>query len=265
MQLLVTLLLLMLSACGGNTGLTAVGNIDSLDDLQNMHAIVTGSKPKLTNMRAEGVQDIALSISAQAGLYWRSQQINQILKASESNLDRAFNFDLMLLNHNVVPPVLDQSENSLNLDDPQTIRISDRTYKIVSQAHFTTTPPNWRDYLWMNYTKPEPPAAGFLPQNAEEKAVWRKYSALGWQNGIEQANSIYAENLSRLKRDYIGMARYRNLLAHGMVSAPFVARTELGVTGDDSNLSINDQVLRITALPKLQTNPKRWKPILTNE
>jgi len=33
----------------------------------------------------------------------------------------------------------------------------------------------------------------------------------------------------------------------------------MGVTGDSSNISINDRVLRITAFPELQLNPEAWK------
>ena len=47
-----------------------------------------------------------------------------------------------------------------------------------------------------------------------------------------------------------------------MISPPFVARTEFGVTGDGDDMRINDQVLRIVELPKLQTNSKAWNAIV---
>jgi len=250
--------------CSSNIDYAVVGGTDNLQDLQSLHAVPAGAAGKgMNTLRAEGLQEIALSIGAQSGLAWRSKQLNDVLIENSANLDRAFNFNLLLLAHNVIPPVLVTGNNSLNLDDPLTIRIADRTYQIANQARFATVPPTWRDYLWMSYNKPETPMAGFLPKTEDEKAIWRKYSALGWQQGIEQANTIYKENLARLKRDYDGMTRYRVLLAQGMVSAPFVAHTDLGVTGDSSNLRINDQVLKITALPKLQTNSRRWKPVVT--
>ena len=58
------------------------------------------------------------------------------------------------------------------------------------------------------------------------------------------------------------MVLYRKLLQEKMISPPFVARTELGVTGDGNDMRINDQVLRIVELPKLQTNSKHWKAIV---
>jgi len=161
--------------------------------------------------------------------------------------------------------VLVQGNHSLNLADSQTLRIDDRIYQIVSQARFTTAPPQWHDYLWMNYKAPQIPPAAFLPKTLEEHIIWKKYAVMGWQDGIGQANNIFGDSLSRLQRDYTGMALYRSLLVKGMVSKPFVAHTNLGVTGNSSHLHINDQIFRITSLPKLQTNPKRWKPVITHD
>jgi defect-in-organelle-trafficking protein DotC len=219
----------------------------------------------MNGVRNLAIQDTALSVGAQAGLACRSKQINLVLAQHAKTLDQIFNFNLMMLPHNVLPPVLDQSEESLNLADNNTIRIADRTYQIVSQARFVTVPPTWRDYLWLSYTQPQIPVSDLLPKNAEERSVWRCYAAIGWKQGITQANEIYATNLARLKRDYLGMVRYRVLLNQGMVSAPYVARTDLGVTGNSSTLRINDQVLRITALPSLQTNSRRWKTVVVDQ
>ena len=66
-----------------------------------------------------------------------------------------------------------------------------------------------------------------------------------------------------MTRDMIGMILYRKLLAENMVSPPFVAKAQLGVTGDATQLRINDQVLRITAQSELQPDSKQWMPILT--
>lgn len=226
------------------------------------YAITSCGKNGVNAIRLMALQQIALSTGAQAGLAWQSKQINKALIVSATTLDRVFNFNLMMLCHNVLPPVLVQGDMSLALDDDTTIRLADRTYKIVSQARFVTTPPTWRTYLWMDYPIPPAPAIGLLPQNSVERAVWKKYVAVGWQNGVDQANNIYLANLSLLKRDFTGMVRYRVLLAQHMVSPPFVAHTDLGITGGGSDMRINDQVLRITALPGLQANSKLWRPVL---
>jgi defect in organelle trafficking protein DotC len=252
---------LLLTGCFGNKG-----GIDSLQQVQDLSpSSISKDSKGMTPIRLLAVQETAMSTGAQGGLAWRSKQINADLQAQAGVLDQAFNFNQMMLPHNVLPPVLTQGDNTLNLADNNTIRIADRTYKIEAQAKFVTVPPTWRDYLWLSYKKPDVPPASLLPQNAKEKEIWQQYSALGWKNGIYQADSIYSANLSRLKRDFMGMVRYRVLLAQNMVTPPYVSSADLGVTGGGSDLTINDRVLRITALPSLQANPKRWNPVLQND
>jgi defect-in-organelle-trafficking protein DotC len=166
------------------------------------------------------------------------------------------------LSHGVLPPVLEEGDYTLNLDDPNTIRVSDRTYKIVQQARFATTPPNWREYLLLSYTKPELPDKTLLPRNNDEQRIWKKGIDAGWDKGIQQSYSNFQQNLARLKRDYRGMVLYRKLLQERMISPPFVARTELGITGDGTDMRVNDQVLRIVELPRLQLNGRHWNAVV---
>jgi defect-in-organelle-trafficking protein DotC len=249
---------LLLTGCFGNQG-----GVDSLQQVQGLSpSSISKDSKGMTPIRMLAIQQTAMSTGAQGGLAWRSKQINADLQAQTKMLDQAFNFNQMMLPHNVLPPVLTEGENTLSLTDNSTIRIADRTYKIESQAKFVTVPPTWRDYLWLSYKKPDLPPESLLPQNSKEKEVWQHYSTIGWKNGIYQADGIYAANLSRLKRDFVGMIRYRALLAQNMVTPPYVSSADLGVTGGGSDLTVNDRVLRITALPGLQANPKQWKPVL---
>lgn len=250
---------LSLPACVQNIQYAGTASLAELQRLGT--APVAGAKTvQVSRIRFAALQETALTLGAQAGLAWRSKQINKELEQRSNDLDKTYNFYAMLLNKNVLPPVLSESDDSLNLDSPNSIRLSSKTYKIVNQARFVTAPPTWRDYLWMNFSKPDAPDKTLLPKNATEQMLWKHYVAAGWDNGIHQANNIMSENLSRINRDYQGMALYRKLYAQNMVSAPFVAKTELGITGDSSEMSINDQILRITALPQLNLKGNTWKP-----
>jgi defect-in-organelle-trafficking protein DotC len=111
----------------------------------------------------------------------------------------------------------------------------------------------------MDYKKPEYPNMTLLPKTKEERALWSYYVDKGWNQGIEQANTILEESIARIKEDFAGMILYRKLLAMNMVSAPFVSHTDLGVTGDGDEIHIDDRVLRITALPALNTNSSEWR------
>jgi defect in organelle trafficking protein DotC len=239
----------------------------NLGQLQGMSEQTTelSSESAISQIRTKALEDTALSLGAQGGLAWASEKINYRLKLDKKSMENLYNFNGMMLSHGVIPPVLEEGNFTLNLADPNTIRVSDKTYKIVEQARFATTPPNWRDYLWMSYTKPDLPHKFLLPRNAEEKQIWIKAINKGWDKGIMQASSIFQQNLARLKRDYKGMILYRKLLQEKMISAPFVSRTELGITGDGNDMRINDQVLRITELPQLQTNSHDWNAIVVNK
>lgn len=220
---------------------------------------------ELSELRVKALEDTAMSLGAQGGLAYATEEMNTRLQRDRSYLETIYNFNGMMLSHGVIPPVLAEGDNSLNLDDPNTIRVADRTYKIIAQARFATTAPNWRDYLIMTYTKPEFPNKAFLPRTNQEKRIWRNAIKTGWDKGIQQAYSIFHQNLARLKRDYSGMILYRKLLQENMISPPFVAKTNLGVTGDGNEMRVNDQVLRISELPKLQADTQYWRPIVVKQ
>ena len=249
-----------LVACSSN-----VTNMSSLGSLKELHSSGKLSEDAGNGIRFQAIQDTALSVGAQAGLYWRAQHINEILQDHSKQLDQIFNFNRLMLSDHVLPPVLQSSEKNFKLDGIDTIRLSDELYIIRSQARFVTTPPNWREYLWLNYKTPDTPPDNMLPKTRGERTIWRNYVAIGWQQGVEQADLILRDNLARLTRDVKGMILYRKLLAENMVSKPFVAKNNLGITGGGDSLRINDQILQITALPALEANARKWHPIAVPE
>ena len=245
-----------------------IGDTESLSGLEAMQApkqMDTSKIQDTSKIREMALRETALSLGAQSGLAYRAKIIDDQLLRQTRYLDTIYDFNALILENSVLPPVLLESRNTLNLADTQTIRISDRTYKVSKQAQFVTTPPNWRQYLWLDYQKPEYPHLSLLPTNKEEREIWRNNVAKGWQDGVEQANTILEESIARIKEDFSGMILYRKLLAMNMVSAPYVSHTDLGVTGDGHEIHIDDKVLRITALPELNINSNEWKAALEKD
>jgi defect in organelle trafficking protein DotC len=265
--LLSILLSVFLGACSYSTQMQ-IGNTDSLAGIQQMaetKATRTRSKQKMGKIREMALKETALSLGAQAGLAWRAKIIDEQLNKNTRHLDTIYDFNSLVLEHNILPPVLLEGRNTMNLANAQNIRISDRTYKVTKQAHFISTPPTWRQYLWLDYERPEYPNTTLLPKTKVEKQIWCIYTERGWRNGIEQANIILEENIARLKEDFGGMILYRKLLAMNMVSPPYVSHTDLGVTGDGSEIRIDDRVLRITALPALNVNSNEWRAAVSKD
>lgn len=251
----VVLLSAAVIGCASRPRPTGDGNtqINTLDELKNLAVAPKASfESRLSGIRLAALKETALSVGAQGGLAQKSDLINQMLERNSKHMDKVYNFGAIMLDHNIVPPVLLEGRRTLHQSNPNVLRLADRTYKILKQAHFATTTPNWREYLRMNFKYPEAPDLTLLPKNGTERSVWNSYSAAGWKNGEEQAVVIFSENLARLRQDFIGMVRYRKLLAQNMVTPPYVAKTELGITGGGDEMRIDDRVLRISALPSLQ-------------
>ncbi|TAL59323.1 MAG: type IV secretion system protein DotC [Legionella sp.] len=263
----VTILLsVLLVACGPHRH-----NAGSTDSLAGIQSLANGKmnraqkKKEMSKIREMALKETALSLGAQAGLAWRAKIIDEELTRQARNLDTIYDFNYLVLEHNILPPVLLEGRNTLNLGDAQSIRVSDRTYKVAKQAHFVTTPPTWRQYLWMDYVKPESPNFTLLPKTRYEKQLWYVYTERGWKKGVEQANTILEESIARVKEDFGGMILYRKLLAMNMVSPPYVSNTDLGVTGDGNEIRIDDRVLRITALPELNVNSEQWRAAVAKD
>lgn len=220
-------------------------------------------KVNIGALRHKALRDSALSLGARAGLAWRAEHINTEVKQNEAKLDRIFNFNALMLENYVLPPVLLQGRNTLDKASDDTLRIADRHYIVNQQAKFVTVAPTWRDYLVMNYSTPENPDKSLLPRNQVEKKVWDHFIDVGWQAGISQADTIFDEQLGRVHRDYQGMILYRTLLAQKMVSPPFVAQINFGVTGGDDKMAVNDRVLQITSMAGFNADSEQWETEIT--
>jgi defect-in-organelle-trafficking protein DotC len=257
-QLLLSIALL-LTACAQDPALRAT---EGPGHIKSMTLAPPADNFSVPRIRMAALQQTAAGLGAQGGLAWTSKGINASLERDSKHLSAVFNFRALLLNNNVLPPVLSEGRDALNIDTPTALRLADKIYKIESPPRFVTAPPTWREYVWMTYSPPERPNATLLPRDKEEQKVWDQSYDQGWKDGVAQANQIFSENMGRLKRDYSGMILYRKLLAQNMVTAPFVAKSDLGITGDVNELRINDQVLRITSTSELVKNSKQWKTVV---
>lgn len=221
------------------------------------------SNDEINNIRLAALREGATSLGARGALAWRSIHINEALEKESAYLDHVFDFNQLLLKSNVLPPILIESNDTLTLDNNDVFRTANKVYKIFAPARFVTAPPTWRTYLAMDFKKPSLPSKSLLPNSRAEAYVWDDYLQQGWKQGLQQANDIFSANLSRLKRDYLGMILYRKMLAQNMISSPAVAKAELGITGDQHEMRINDEIMRITSHSVLKLNSNEWKPIIT--
>lgn len=231
------------------------------------------------DLRSKAMKEAANSYGARSGLLRGNWENREALKKVAPTYDAVFNFStLMLLDRQpeekggdgrtrlIRPPVIVQARNAFNQLDPRMIRERDAVYRIESNVEFAPAPPNWRTYLYrdLGESVASLPHYSLMPRTSEEKAKWDGWVAEGWQAGYLQSKAILESDLNRLARDHDGMILYHDLVAQRVLSLPFVATRNDGVTGDDNNMNVNDVTLRITVIPAFQRKPKTWVTIATD-
>ena len=196
-------------------------------------------------------------------LYWESAYINNHLEAVSRNLDNTFNFRQLLLKNEVIPPILRESSDNVTMTNSNNIRVSDKMIEILYPAKFSSSIPSWRNYLQMNFKKPDLPDEKMLPANADERLVWDQGLIQGWNTGRWQARSIFSSNIGVMQRDILGMVLYHKLLSQGMISPTYSSIANLGVTGNSKSMHLNDRVIKITKASELTPQRLRsWKPAI---
>ena len=175
----------------------------SLDRLSNLNStnVVTQSDYPYETLRQKALQEAALALGVQSGLYITSLAINKELNQLSNMLDGIYNFNALLLENNIQPPVV-VSGHSLSQLDPLRLDVTwhNQIYHIVSESHFVSTALTWRDYLMINSAKPEIPDKSVLPETKEEQTLWRKELSKAWQKGVEQGMDIFKYQLDKLNR-----------------------------------------------------------------
>ncbi|HVY13214.1 MAG TPA: type IV secretory system conjugative DNA transfer family protein [Alphaproteobacteria bacterium] len=214
-------------------------------------------------IRTEAMKEAALSFGARAGLAWRTFQVQRRLAENEGNLSKVYNFGYLLIAAPsgllIEPPVVSEAQRAVLVTvGGQNAAVADRVYRINRNARIVTAPRNWRAYLERDWGKVDPPARILQPKTEEELAAWREWVYSGWQEGVRQADEIFEADLDRLNADYMGMIRYRELLAQGMITPPYAAQQDRGVVGDANEMRVGARNLNITAPALFNPRSERW-------
>lgn len=217
------------------------------------------------DIRKDALKEAALSYGARGGLAWRSYEVNKQIDDRATYMDKVYDFRQLLIaapsGFMIEPPIISESLRALLIEgDGQKAAVSDAIYRINENVKIVSAPRNWRNYLERTWGPVEKPPEILRPKDAKERAEWRINIKKGWDEGLEQADEIFAQDLNRLQMEFSGMVRYRQLLAQGMVSPPFAQQIDRGVTGETATMRIGDRAVVITGVPELITESQRWQP-----
>ena len=256
-----TLASLLLCAFVSTSQAETINKGYSYDELMsnNITKSQKSNADSISDLRKEALKDVALGLGTTSGMSFQFNKYAETIQYKSAELDKIYNFEAIRLTNGVLPPVLTQGFSAYHQENDDVVRISDKTFKIEAPAKFVSVYPTWRDYLQLNYEMPPLPEKAFLPKTKAEKEFWDEQIKIGWELGVKQATEVFEASYARLDRDYQGMLTYKILLKQGLITPTVVASSNLGVTGGGNEMSINDQIYRITDHAQLDSNTKNWK------
>ncbi|MCQ0090358.1 hypothetical protein DC366_15905 [Pelagivirga sediminicola] len=217
--------------------------------------------------RYDLLREAAVSYSAQAGYQHRVWEVMRQLERDSPKLSRTFDFNRISYSAPretgyILPPVVSRATAAINVDESgQSAVAADEFYRLEIPGRIVTIVPTWRDYLVIPLEEASDPDDDFLPQDKEEKQVFDRFAAEGWQAGVEQADEALALNFVRLKRDYLGMIEYRRMVQAGLVRELVIQSSERRSAGDGDELFIGERRVKIVSSARFVRDPSQWKPL----
>lgn len=256
-QCVATILLLVCAGIGSAFAETSSDPVSEIKRLQKMRG-TDERKPEVVQIRADVITEAAYTLGVQSGVCWRNGLRLKVLERFAHSLDRIFNFTPLLLQGDVVPPVIIEAGAGLRIENDTTATSVIRNYKIMQDARFVSVPPSWRDYLMTAYDPPETINRIILPKNSDEQTLWNLHVERGFHDGIRQADLLYETQLNTLVRDYRGCLRFVALSRQGIVSIPQISRGVYDITINGKELAIGERIFRVTGTEFQKV--EAWKP-----
>lgn len=233
-----------------------------LESLQQLAPDGSGAPDGSSAVRYEALREVAHTLGVQAGVRYRYDALNALLDSNRQTLDRLFDFrPLMLHDGRVAPPVIDEAAGAYRIASDTEASQVQASYSIEQDARLVSRAPDWRDYLVQHYPAFERPDEVMLPKALDERRVWSAAVTAGWWEGVAQAERLFDIHRARLKRDYLGMARFKRLALHGMVDVPLLAESPLGVVVHGRRLNIGERIFRITSTTDFRA-VRHWRPVI---
>lgn len=230
------------------------GEPAELTELLEMTGTATGKEKTVVQlMRPKAIREAARLVTFQTAMSWRYGQLVAETERYSAVMDTAFNFAPLMLTQGealIMPPLLTRAGASMRIEDNATATAAKTTYELLEPARYIAVVPNWREFLMADdFPAPEQPNPAVLPKNAEERAIWRTAVREAWEQGLAEADQLYADNVSRMARSYRGVMLYHLLTAQHLMSRVNTASSDLGTRRSDNGnkLNIGQKVYRITA------------------
>lgn len=239
---------------------------DRLEDIRNGDVSAL-EQQKSEDVRMRAMKEAATSVGIQEGYIYQVGQLKSIIEGQSSFYDLAFDFSALMRaggkianEQYVIPPVIEETRNNMaQKEDGSQMVLSGTVYVIKSNVRLSSAPPHWRQYIFPDEaTTTLAPPKDLLPQNSDEKDLWKDWVDEGFRTGLEMGDIEMRDRIAKLKSDFIGMARYMRLVESGQVKEPTVAIQHIDVQGDENTMKLRSSIYTITDNASMVNNPEKW-------
>lgn len=99
------------------------------------------------DIRGQAVENAHYTHFFQESVINEYQKILDKVKIDEASLNEIFNFSKFIYNGNVLPPVVEESNDFMDKQTGKSLVSSKKRWKIIKDARVVITPPTWWDYF----------------------------------------------------------------------------------------------------------------------
>ncbi|BBO86755.1 hypothetical protein DSCO28_73210 (plasmid) [Desulfosarcina ovata subsp. sediminis] len=212
-------------------------------------------------MRPNAIRETVYTCAFQRAVQHYYGEITELLERISPDLDKAFDFRGLMYPENVVPAVIQKADDSHKIHDGRTAIETMSSYRIHEKARVVTLAPNWRDYLWKEFSAIKDINEHLYPQNKDELRIWKNAVEEGWHDGKEHAVVTFQTGLNLMVRDYRGIIQAHILESNQMIEAPTIAsgRRSAVIGEQGSTLEINQRIIKLTTETRF-TPVESWSP-----
>ena len=205
--------------------------------------------PDFPAIRQQALREAAHRFGSQTGYRQTVIAINRHLEERHQALSATYDFAKVVLPQGegyLIPPVASRHINLVEAStDGNRMATAEESLAIEHPGRLAAVIPDWRDYLSIEAQPPELPARSLLPIGQQERRRFAGWMDEGREAGNRQAISEFEKRLSRLRRDFEGMLRYRTLIRTGRMKPLHVESRYVASEGEDDNLRIGARHYRI--------------------
>lgn len=220
--------------------------------------------------RTEAMLELVRQKGFKLGINDYLKEARQTIETQERALDTIYNFQPLMIQERVIPPVIIESKSLLENLNPLSLKTTGVVYKIEKNARFSTRAPNYRQYLSFPNTDENIDYVTFiptnlLPKNSQERALWTKEAEKSYKRGLNEGANILKDAFGRLNKDYVGMVKFHEFEIQGKLSMPAISSQFLAVASTPDSIALDMNLLQIQKLPSFNVDLASWKTTLKPE